>query len=57
MKTIPDPHDDLPAEAERSLQPLPVSSRTGGLMPGIDILSNKRVLDVVDEEKPAEAGP
>jgi hypothetical protein len=38
-----------PVHAQRRLEPLPVSSRSGGLLPGIDPLSNRSLLDAADE--------
>lgn len=38
-----------PVLAKRRLEPLPVSPRSGGLLPGIDPLGNHSLLDAADE--------
>jgi hypothetical protein len=37
-----------PVRVKRRVQSLPVSSRSGGLLPGIDPLSNQSLLDAAD---------
>lgn len=38
-----------PVRSRRRLDELPVSSRKGGLLPGIDPLSNESLLDAADD--------
>jgi hypothetical protein len=38
-----------PVRARRRFEELPVSSRRGGLLPGIDPLSNEALLDAADD--------